>query len=75
MMGYVGNSKWHYHHYKQREFIIGWFYRGQMEKRNIVRIYDTATLDNEHYSTDNGQAIPKFLYRHLVQCLTTGGNK
>lgn len=72
MEGYIGDSKWHFRHWKDREFCIGYFYRGQLEKRNIVQIYETATMENEHYGTDNYRPIPKFVYRHLVQCLKTG---
>ena len=72
MRGYIGNSKWHFSHFKDREFVIGWFYRGQMEKRNIVTLYPNATPDNFLYFTDDGKPIPKFVYRHLVQCLKTG---
>ena len=70
MEGYIGNSKWYFSHWKGREFCIGYRYRGQLEKRNIVEIYETATMENEHYMTDNYRPIPKFVYRHLVHVLT-----
>jgi hypothetical protein len=65
--GYIGNSKWHFRHFKEREFLIGYFYRGQMEKGNIVTLYPHATLTNDAYFTDDGRAIPKKVYRALVE--------
>jgi len=69
IQGYVGNSRWHFRHFKEREFLIGYFYRGQMEKNNIVTLYPYATLTNDAYFTDDGRAIPKKVYRALVEAL------
>lgn len=68
-MGYIDDSRWHFHYWKEREFCIGYFYKGQLEKRNIVKIYDYATLENPCYTTDNGMPIPKKVARHLVKVL------
>lgn len=68
--GYVPDSKWHYSYYMGREFVVGWFYNGQLEKRNIVTFYEQATRDKPYlYTTDNGVAIPKKIARHLVSVL------
>lgn len=65
--GYIGNTKWHYTHWQNNEYLIGWFYKGQLEKRNIVSLYPTATIDNLHYYTNDGKPIPKLVYRALVE--------
>lgn len=72
-MGYIGNTKWHYRYWKDREYIIGWFYKGQLEKRNIVTIPQNATEHNYFYFTDDGKPIPKFVFRALLRELQEGG--
>ena len=72
MRGYIGDTKWHFSYWKDREFLIGYRYRGQTEKGNIVTLFPESTPDNFHYWTNDGKPIPKFVYRHLVQILTKG---
>ena len=68
--GYVPNTKWHYRYWKDREFIIGWFYKGQLVKRNIVSFHSYATKEKPYcYLTDDGAAIPKKVAQHLIEVL------
>ena len=66
--GYVPDSSWEYAHYLGREFYICYrLYGAVSTKRNIVSLYETATESNEHYTTNDGRAVPKKVYRHLVK--------
>ena len=68
--GYVPESKWHYRYFMGREFVIGWFYKGQLEKRNIVTFYEQATREHPYlYTTNDGSPIPKKVARHLISVL------
>ena len=75
-MGYIGDTKWHYQYWKEREYLIGWFYKGQLEKRNIVTIRQNATEQNYSYFTNDGKSVPKFVFRALLRELQqNGGNQ
>jgi hypothetical protein len=64
--GYVGTSRWQWETTRDRNiFIVGYWYRGRVSNRKIVSIPDHSTLDNGYYFTDDGSAIPAFVFRHL----------
>lgn len=64
--GYVGASRWQWETTNDRNiFIVGYWYRGRVSKRQIVTIPDHSTLDNGYYFTSDGKAIPAFVFRHL----------
>lgn len=63
----IGDTKWHYSHWKDHDYTIGWLYKGQMEKRNIVTLSPSATAGNYRYFTNDGKAIPKLVYRALAK--------
>jgi len=64
--GYVGTSRWQWETTSDSNiFIIGYWYRGRVSNRRIVTIPDHSTLDSGYYFTDDGNAIPAFVFRHL----------
>lgn len=64
--GYVGASRWQWETTNDRNiFIVGYWHRGRVSKRQIVTIPDHSTLDNGYYFTSDGKAIPAFVFRHL----------
>ena len=64
--GYIGASRWQWETTSDHNiFIVGYWYGGRVSKRQIVTIPDHSTLDNGYYFTNDGKAIPKFVFRHL----------
>ncbi len=64
--GYVGTSRWQWETTSDRNiFIIGYWYRGRVSNRRLVTIPDHSTLESGYYFTDDGKAIPAFVFRHL----------
>lgn len=64
--GYVGASRWQWETTSDHNiFIVGYWYAHRSTRRKIVTIPDHSTLDNGYYFTDDGNAIPKFVFRHL----------
>lgn len=64
--GYVSASRWQWETTSEpHQFIVGYWYGGRVSKRQIVTIPDNSTLENCYYFTNDGKAIPKFVFRHL----------
>jgi uncharacterized protein (UPF0248 family) len=64
--GYVGASRWQWETTSDSNiFIIGYWHRGRVSNRKLVTIPEHSTLDSGYYFTDDGKAIPKFVFRHL----------